>query len=144
MKSKRQAGSGELPPMLQAYFQMRERQTAILAWQMGEWFEFYGEDAKIVGEVCGIALGRRGSLPNGDPLTMCSVPADLRFRSIDGRMVIPLTPTHYYFGQIVEAGHALAVAIHQNGRDGRDGWRIAATFNPADFSPVRSLQRVAS
>jgi MutS domain I len=125
--------------MFDAYQRMRGAQAAILAWQMGDWFEFYGPDATIVAEVCGIALGRRGSTATGEPLPMCGVSADTRFLPAEGRLLIPLTPTHHFFGQIVEAGHPLAVAVYRNERDGRDGWEIAATFDPADFTPSKPL-----
>lgn len=130
---------GVRPKFLEEYDCLRQETAAVLAFQLGEWFEFYEADAIAVSEACGIAISQRGLLPDGLPRLMCGVPADLRFSPAEGRQVIPLTPTHHIFGQIVEAGHTLAVAVHRNGRDGRDGWKIAATFDPADFVPARPM-----
>jgi MutS domain I len=128
-------GNG-LPKMFEEYGRVRGQHTAILAWQMGDWFEFYLDDAKIVAEVCTIAITTRWRMANGEALPMCGVPADTRFSVGFERTVISLTPTDYFFGQIVEAGYPLAVAVYANGRDGRDGWKVVATFDPADFTPT--------
>lgn len=123
-------------PMFDKYFEARRQSGAILAWQMGDFFEFYLEDAKIVSEVCGIVLGRRGCMPNGDPLPMCGIPADTRFPMQAERRIVPLGRTDHYFGLIVEAGHALAVAVRAPWRDGIWTHRIVVTFDPKDFAQV--------
>ncbi|WP_374374959.1 hypothetical protein [Tabrizicola sp.] len=128
--------------MFEAYDGLRQETAAIIAFQLGDFFEFFESDALVVSRVCGIAMSQRGLLPNGAPRLMCGVPADLRFLPAEDRQLIPLFPsTVHYFGHIVEAGHPLAVAVYRNGRDGRDGWKIAATFDPADFAPAGRVRK---
>ena len=118
------------------YLRLKNGTDALLAWQMGDFFEFYWDDARIVADALGIALSCRGQMPNGERIPMCGIPADTRFPMQAERMIVPLIPTDYYFGQIVEAGHALAVAVHAPKPDGSWAHRIIVTFDPKDFTPA--------
>jgi hypothetical protein len=118
------------------YLRLKSGTDALLAWQMGDFFEFYWDDARIVADVLGIALSCRGQMPNGERIPMCGIPADTRFPTQAERMIVPLGRTDHYFGLIVEAGHALAVAVRAPWRDGIWTHRIVVTFDPKDFAQV--------
>lgn len=127
-------GSDDLPDMFTEYYRLRHRNQALLAWLMGDFFEFYFDDAEWVASILGIALSARGKRPNGEPIPMCAVPADRRFTVVENCLLVPLVPTDHYFGKIVGAGQALAVVLPAP--DPRAyPWerRIVAVFHPGDF-----------
>jgi DNA mismatch repair protein MutS len=122
-----------LEDMFDQFVRLRRQHNVILAWQMGDWFEFYFSDAEHVASVLGIALTARGKRANGQPIPMCAVPADARFTRLQDCLLIPLTPTDHFFGKIVAAGSSLAVALHVDGRgDGTHLREIVAVFHSGD------------
>lgn len=125
------------------YVTLRRQYGVILAFQMGDWFEFYWSDAIEVSRVLGIALTTRGKRPNGEPVHVCAVPADHRFTVKDGCLLVPLDPTDHDFGRIVESGQPLAVAVHVDLPITTAKRRIAAVFYPEDF-PGRAGAGVAT
>ncbi|HOZ34116.1 MAG TPA: hypothetical protein PLM52_14670 [Tabrizicola sp.] len=128
------SGASGFDPMFEEYFGLRRRQGAILAWQMGDWFEFYFDDAEFVAAILGVALSTRGKRPNGKPIPMCAVPADARLSVHQDCLLVPLDPTDHFFGKIVQAGQPLAVALHVDGRGaGTHEHKIVAVFHPGDF-----------
>ena len=127
-------GASGFGPMFEKYFGLKRRHSALLAWQMGDWFEFYFNDAERVAAILGVALSTRGKRPNGKPIPMCAVPADTRFTVLRDCLLVPLDPTDHFFGKIVQAGYPLAVALHVEGRDAdAHEHRIVAVFHPGDF-----------
>jgi DNA mismatch repair protein MutS len=122
--------------MFREYFRLRRQRDAILAYQMGDFFEFYFEDARIVSETLGIALTRRGSTPEGEPIPMCGIPADPRFPGTGQGDVIFLGRSDEYFDQLVWAGHAVAVAVQRGVRDGMMQREVVATVHPKSIKPI--------
>lgn len=123
------AGQAWSPFFLQ-YLQLRRETGAILAFQLGDWFEFFWQDADVVAEALGIAPSRRGCDPNGDPIPMCGIPADGRFLGAGEGAVVYLGRSDDYFATLVAAGHTVAVAVQTGRVDGVMQRRIVATFGP--------------
>lgn len=126
-------GPAWLQDMFEDFITLRRMHGVMLAWQMGDWFEFYLDDAVTVARILGVALTTRGKRPNGKPVHMCAVPADHRFTVRDGCLLVPLDPTDHDFGRIVQAGQPLAVAVHVDLPITTAKRQIAAVFYPEDF-----------
>ena len=76
------------------FFDLKAESGAdILAMQMGDFYEFFGEDAELVGEELDLKVSERSS--GGEPYSMAGVPVD------------DLTP---YVKALVERGHRVAIA----------------------------------
>jgi DNA mismatch repair protein MutS len=82
-------------PMMRQYVELKEQaQGCILFFRMGDFYEMFGEDAKVASRVLAIALTSRDkSDPN--PIPMCGVP----FRAVDN-----------YLAKMVDAGYKVAIA----------------------------------
>jgi DNA mismatch repair protein MutS len=76
------------------FFELKADSGAdLLAMQMGDFYEFFGEDAELAGEELDLKVSERSS--GGEPYAMAGVPVD------------DLTP---YLKALVERGHRVAVA----------------------------------
>lgn len=98
-------------PWWQHVLELRAEANALLAFQMGDFFEFYQDDARTVAGVLNIAMTQRGCTADGRPIRMCGVPADARFTRHPNSFGFSLIPSSFYFSRLVAAGHALAVAV---------------------------------
>ena len=90
--SKRSAGRGKVTMMDQFERAKREQPDCLLFFRMGDFYELFGEDAKIASRELGIALTSRDK--NSDPIPMAGVPV----RAVEG-----------YLLKLVAKGHRVAI-----------------------------------
>ncbi|MEF8778765.1 MAG: DNA mismatch repair protein MutS, partial [Natronomonas sp.] len=84
------------------FFDLKATTSAdLLAMQMGDFYEFFGEDAELVGEELDLKVSERSS--GGEPYSMAGVPVD------------DLTP---YVKALVERGYRVAIADQRETDDG--------------------------
>lgn len=84
----------ELTPLMKQYFSIKEKyHDAIVLFRLGDFYEMFGEDAKIASNILQIALTSRDKSKD-DPMPMCGVP----YFSIDG-----------YISKLIKAGHKVAI-----------------------------------
>jgi DNA mismatch repair protein MutS len=84
------------------FFELKAAASAdLLAMQMGDFYEFFGEDAELVGEELDLKVSERSS--GGEPYAMAGVPVD------------DLTP---YVKALVERGYRVAIAEQRETDDG--------------------------
>jgi len=84
----------ELTPLMKQYFSIKEKyQDAIVLFRLGDFYEMFGEDAKIASSILQIALTSRDKSKD-DPMPMCGVP----YFSVDG-----------YISKLIKAGHKVAI-----------------------------------
>ncbi|MEX0671947.1 MAG: DNA mismatch repair protein MutS [Candidatus Babeliales bacterium] len=61
-------------PLMQQYFDIKAHHNdALLLFQVGDFYEFFFQDAQVASAFLGIALTKRGT-HNGDPIPLCGVP----------------------------------------------------------------------
>ncbi|MCT4552501.1 MAG: DNA mismatch repair protein MutS [Alphaproteobacteria bacterium] len=88
------SNSNGLTPMMQQYMSIKDNHSdCLLFYRMGDFYELFFDDAKIVSETVGIALTKRGK-KNGQDIPMCGIP----FHAYDN-----------YIGRIIEAGYKVAI-----------------------------------
>lgn len=64
----------ELTPLMKQYFSIKERhEDAILMFRLGDFYEMFGEDARIASKILQIALTTRDRAKE-DPIPMCGIP----------------------------------------------------------------------
>jgi DNA mismatch repair protein MutS len=69
------AGKGEDSPAMRQYRELREAHAgALLLYQMGDFFETFFDDAKLLSETLGITLTTRGDDSAGNPIHMAGFP----------------------------------------------------------------------
>ncbi len=78
-------GSGALPPMLEQYVQMRDEVAAqlphaLLLFQVGDFYETFGEDAERAARLLGLALTHKSSRDFSTPM------AGIPLRALDGHV----------------------------------------------------------
>lgn len=84
----------ELTPLMKQYFSIKEKyHDAIVLFRLGDFYEMFGEDAKIASNILQIALTSRDKSKD-DPIPMCGVP----YFSVDG-----------YISKLIKAGHKVAI-----------------------------------
>jgi hypothetical protein len=114
-------------PLMRHYAELRAESDALLAFEMGDFFEFYGDDAVIVSRVLDIALSCRGDVP------MCGFPVGLdgNPRNNDS-LVVALTSSQHSFLALALAlaGHAVSVAMQKEVVDGVMQRVIIGRFEP--------------
>ena len=82
-------------PMMRQYLKMKdEAPDALLLFRMGDFYEAFWDDARVVSEALGLVLTHRGK-DSGQPIPMAGVP----HHALDN-----------YLGQLLEQGHRVAVA----------------------------------
>ena len=92
-KIKKTKSQSETPLMSQYYAIKAQHEDAILFFRMGDFFEMFGEDAKVGAKVLGITLTSRGHGKAGDiPL------AGFPHHALDG-----------YLNKMIRAGHRVAI-----------------------------------
>ncbi|MFB6072190.1 MAG: DNA mismatch repair protein MutS [Halobacterium sp.] len=87
--------------IVEEYLELRaETDADLLAMQVGDFYEFFGEDAEFVGDVLDLGVSQKSS--HGSSCPMAGVPVD------------DLTP---YLAALVERGHRVAVADQREDGD---------------------------
>ena len=85
----------KLTPVMQQYVDMKsENPDALLMFRLGDFYESFFEDAKIISENLGLVLTSRGSDSNGENIPMCGIP----WHAADN-----------YFGRLVRSGFRVAL-----------------------------------
>ncbi len=80
---------------MQQYVDMKaENPDALLMFRLGDFYESFFEDAKVISEKLGLVLTSRGSDSDGENIPMCGIP----WHAADN-----------YFGRLVRAGFKLAL-----------------------------------
>lgn len=85
----------KLTPVMQQYMDMKsENPDALLMFRLGDFYESFFEDAKIISQNLGLVLTVRGTDGNGVDIPMCGIP----WHAADN-----------YFGRLVRAGFKVAL-----------------------------------
>ena len=89
------AEKNKLTPVMQQYVDMKsENPDALLMFRLGDFYESFFEDAKIISSALGLVLTARGTDADGVDIPMCGIP----WHAADN-----------YFGRLVRAGHKVAL-----------------------------------
>ena len=89
------ADKSKLTPVMQQYVDMKaENPDALLMFRLGDFYESFFEDAKIISGALGLVLTARGTDGDGVSIPMCGIP----WHAADN-----------YFGRLVRAGHKVAL-----------------------------------
>ena len=89
------AEKSKLTPVMRQYVDMKsENPDALLMFRLGDFYESFFEDAKIISSNLGLVLTARGTDANGDSIPMCGIP----WHAADN-----------YFGRLVRAGFKVAL-----------------------------------
>ncbi len=84
----------ELTPLMKQYFSIKENhRDAILMFRLGDFYEMFGEDAKVASKILQIALTTRDKTKE-DPIPMCG---------------IPYFAAESYISKLIRSGHKVAV-----------------------------------
>jgi len=84
----------ELTPLMKQYATIKEKHgDAILLFRLGDFYEMFGEDARVASRILQIALTSRDKTKE-DPLPMCG---------------IPYFAAESYIGRLIKAGHKVAI-----------------------------------
>lgn len=85
----------KLTPVMQQYMDMKsENPDALLMFRLGDFYESFFEDAKIISQNLGLVLTARGTDGDGADIPMCGIP----WHAADN-----------YFGRLVRAGFKVAL-----------------------------------
>ena len=85
----------KLTPVMQQYVDFKaENPDALLMFRLGDFFESFFEDAKIISSKLGLVLTSRGTDEKGEDIPMCGIP----WHASDN-----------YFGRLVKMGYKLAL-----------------------------------
>ena len=89
------AEKSKLTPVMQQYVDMKsENPDALLMFRLGDFYESFFEDAKIISSTLGLVLTARGTDGDGVSIPMCGIP----WHASDN-----------YFGRLVRAGYKVAL-----------------------------------
>jgi len=84
----------ELTPLMKQYYAIKEQHAdSIVLFRLGDFYEMFGEDAKVAAGILQIALTSRDK-GKDDPMPMCGVP----YFSVDA-----------YIAKLIKAGHKVAI-----------------------------------
>lgn len=90
------ASKNELSPVMQQYIGMKEQvPDALLLFRLGDFFEAFFNDARIISKALDLVLTKRGTDADGKLIPMCGIPA----HALDN-----------YMGRLVRAGFRVALA----------------------------------
>ncbi len=85
----------KLTPVMQQYMDIKaENPDALLMFRLGDFYESFFDDAKVISQTVGLVLTQRGTDEDGDGIPMCGIP----WHAADN-----------YFGRLVRAGHKVAL-----------------------------------
>ncbi len=89
------AEKSKLSPVMQQYVDMKaENPDALLMFRLGDFYEAFFDDAKIISDSLSLVLTARGTDVAGDSIPMCGIP----WHAADN-----------YFGRLVRAGFSVAL-----------------------------------
>lgn len=89
------AEKSKLTPVMQQYVDMKaENPDALLMFRLGDFYESFFEDAKIISSNLGLVLTARGTDGDGESIPMCGIP----WHAADN-----------YFGRLVRGGFSVAL-----------------------------------
>ena len=89
------ADKSKLSPVMQQYVDFKEENPdALLMFRLGDFYESFFEDAKVISSKLGLVLTARGTDGDGADIPMCGIP----WHASDN-----------YFGRLVRAGYKLAL-----------------------------------
>lgn len=89
------AEKSKLTPVMQQYVDMKaENPDALLMFRLGDFYESFFEDAKIISSALGLVLTARGTDGDGESIPMCGIP----WHAADN-----------YFGRLVRSGFSVAL-----------------------------------
>ena len=89
------ADKGKLTPVMQQYVDMKsENPDALLMFRLGDFYESFFEDARIISTTLGLVLTARGTDGDGQNIPMCGIP----WHAADN-----------YFGRLVRSGYKVAL-----------------------------------
>ena len=84
----------KLSPVMQQYMDMKnENPDALLLFRLGDFYEAFFDDAKIISEALSLVLTKRGTDETGENIPMCGIP----WHAADN-----------YFGRLVKSGFNVA------------------------------------
>lgn len=113
----------ELTPLMKQYFAIKEKHgDAILMFRLGDFYEMFGEDARVASKILQIALTSREKAKE-DPMPMCG---------------IPYFAAESYIAKLIKAGHK--VAICEQMEDAKDAKGIVQrdvvkVITPGTYTP---------
>ncbi len=113
----------ELTPLMKQYFSIKERhEDAILMFRLGDFYEMFGEDARIASPILQIALTTRDKTRE-EPIPMCGIP----YFAADS-----------YISKLVKAGYK--VAICEQVEDAREAKgivqrEVVRVITPGTYTP---------
>lgn len=87
----------KISPVMQQYLDMKsENPDALLMFRLGDFYEAFFDDARVISETLGLVLTQRGTatMPDGENIPMCGIP----WHAADN-----------YFGRLVRAGYKVAL-----------------------------------
>lgn len=65
----------KLTPLMRQYFEIKNKYpNTLLMFQVGDFYEFFYEDAELASKFLGIALTQRGLDSKGEPIALCGIP----------------------------------------------------------------------
>ena len=89
------AEKSKLTPVMQQYVDIKaENPDALLMFRLGDFYESFFEDAKIISSNLGLVLTARGTDGDGESIPMCGIP----WHAADN-----------YFGRLVRSGYSVAL-----------------------------------
>ena len=89
------AEKSKLTPVMQQYVDMKaENPDALLMFRLGDFYESFFEDAKVISSALGLVLTARGTDGDGESIPMCGIP----WHAADN-----------YFGRLVRSGYKVAL-----------------------------------
>ena len=89
------ADKNKLTPVMQQYVDMKsENPDALLMFRLGDFYESFFEDARIISSTLGLVLTARGTDGEGESIPMCGIP----WHAADN-----------YFGRLVRSGYKVAL-----------------------------------
>ena len=89
------AEKAKLTPVMQQYVDMKsENPDALLMFRLGDFYEAFFEDARVISKSLGLVLTQRGTDGDGTDIPMCGIP----WHAADN-----------YFGRLVRAGFQVAL-----------------------------------
>jgi hypothetical protein len=115
-------------PMMRQYLLLRRQANALLAYQMGDFCEFFFDDALIVSRICDVALTARGTAPDGTAIQMCALPKPRGLKSSSDGCVTALWGCDYLYSHLLQAGYPLAFAVEAGVVGGMMKREIMARF----------------
>ncbi len=102
-----QARKANSSPAMRQHQKLREEAgDAILFFRMGDFYEMFGEDARVAGDVLDLAVTSRQRDDDGKPIPMAGFP----HHALDG-----------YLGRLVRAGHRVAICEQVESADASRG-----------------------